>query len=107
MFFDRVLLFNAEQTNEIFFFEFFCMLVPGEVKGDLVFFDRSFLTPAIYARGLPVAGTSFQKYSIWWRFYSKYTRALTFANAFMRLCFFLPFLFLPVPQILNSRPPAV
>jgi hypothetical protein len=25
----------------------------------------------------------------------------------MRLCFFLPFLFLPVPQILNSRPPAV
>eukprot|EP00277_Geminigera_cryophila_P023886 CAMPEP_0179472012 /NCGR_PEP_ID=MMETSP0799-20121207/52131_1 /TAXON_ID=46947 /ORGANISM="Geminigera cryophila, Strain CCMP2564" /LENGTH=324 /DNA_ID=CAMNT_0021279975 /DNA_START=99 /DNA_END=1073 /DNA_ORIENTATION=+ len=27
----------------------------GLIKDDLVFFDRSFLTPAIYARGLPVA----------------------------------------------------
>ena len=27
----------------------------GKIKGGVVFFDRSFLTPAVYARGLPVA----------------------------------------------------
>jgi len=27
----------------------------GKIKGSVAFFDRSFLTPAVYARGLPVA----------------------------------------------------